>query len=103
MLDASAIAAGFGQLAPDQLRTTLENFLPKDSTSERVSAIEAALRSPVGHSLRETMARWIVDEIVPVESLVPESYLTWRAPVREAMMFVVDPLFSACSWATNGS
>ena len=92
MLDASAIAAGFGQLAADQLRTTLENFLPKGSTAERVSAIEAALRSPVGQSLREGMARWIVDEIVPVESLVPESYLKWRAPVREAMMFVVAHL-----------
>ena len=92
MLDASAIAAGFSQLAPDQLRTALENFLPEGSTSERVNAIEAALRSQVGQSLREAMARWIVDEIVPVESLVPESYLKWRAPVREAMMYVVAHL-----------
>ena len=95
MLDASAVAAGFGQLAPDQLRATLENFLPKGSMAERIAAIEAALRSPVGQSLRETMARWIVDEIVPVESLVPESYLKWRAPVREAMMYVVAHLSPA--------
>jgi ubiquinone biosynthesis protein len=92
MLDASAIAAGFRQLAPDQLRTSLENFLPKGSTAERVNAIEAVLGSPVGQSLREAMARWIVDEIVPVETLVPESYLKWRAPVREAMMYVVAHL-----------
>ena len=92
MLDVSAIAAGFGQLSPDQLRATLENFLPKGSASERVSAIEAALGSPAAQSLRETMARWIVDEIVPVESLVPESYLKWRVPVREAMMYVVAHL-----------
>ena len=92
MLDASVIAAGFGQLAPDQLRAALYNFLPKGSTAERVGAIEAALRSPVGQSLREAMARWIVDEIVPVESLVPESYVKWRAPVREAMMYVVAHL-----------
>src|SRR5215831_14381776 len=92
MLDASAIPTALGRLPPDQLRAALENFLPKGSTSERVSTIEAALGSPIGHSLREAMARWIVDEIVPVESLVPESYLKWRAPVREAMMYVVAHL-----------
>jgi ubiquinone biosynthesis protein len=92
MLDASVIAASFGQLAPDQLRAAFENFLPKGSTSERITAVEAALRSPVGQSLREAMARWIVDEIVPVESLVPEPYLKWRAPVREAMVYVVAHL-----------
>ena len=92
MLDASAIIGGFGQLAPDQLRAALETFLPKGSTAERVSAIESGLRSPAGQSLREAMARWIVDEIVPVESLVPESYLKWRPPVRDAMMYVVAHL-----------
>jgi len=92
MLDVSAMAAGFGQLAPDQLRAALENFLPKGSNADRVTAIEDALRSPVGQSLREAMARWIVDEIVPVEALVPESYLKWRPPVREAMMYVVAHL-----------
>jgi len=92
MLDASAIAAGFDHLAPEQLRAALENFLPAGSTAERVSAIEAGLRSPAGQSLREAMARWIVDEIVPVESLVPESYLKWRPPVRDAMTYVVAHL-----------
>lgn len=92
MAGVSAIIAGFGQLAPDQLRTRLENFLPKGSTSARISAIESALHSPMGESLRETMARWVVDEIVPVESLVPESYLKWRQPVREAMMYVMAHL-----------
>src|SRR5690349_1919447 len=92
MLDAAAIIAGFGQLAPEQLRAALENFLPPGTTAERVSAIESGLRSPAGQSLRETMARWIVDEIVPIESLVPESYLKWRPPVRDAMMYVVAHL-----------
>jgi ubiquinone biosynthesis protein len=92
MLDASSITAGFGQLAPDQLRATLQNFLPKGSTAERVQAIETGLASPVGESLREAMARWIVDEVVPVDSLVPESYLKWRPPVRDAMMYVVAHL-----------
>lgn len=95
MLDAPAITAGFGQLAPDQLRAALESFLPEGTTNERISAIEAGLRSPAGQSLRETMARWIVDEIVPVDSLVPEAYLKWRPPVRDAMMFVVAHLSPA--------
>lgn len=95
MLDASAIAAGFRQLAPDQLRAALDSFLPKGTTDERISAIEAGLRSPAGQSLREAMARWIVDEIVPVDSLVPEAYLKWRPPVRDAMMFVVAHLSAA--------
>ena len=55
------------QAAPEQLRVVLTNFLPKSgTTAERTKAIEAALLSPVGQSMRETMAQWIVDEIVPV-------------------------------------
>jgi ubiquinone biosynthesis protein len=92
MLDVSAIAAGFSQLTPDQLRAALQKFLPKGSKTERIAAIETALRSPIGQPLREAIARWIVDEIVPVEALVPESYLKWRAPVREAMTYVVAHL-----------
>jgi ubiquinone biosynthesis protein len=96
MLDASAIAAGLSSLAPGQLRAALETLLPQDATSaEKISAIEAGLRSPVGQSVRETMARWIVDEIVPVSELVPEAYKPWRPPVRDAMMFVVTRLSPA--------
>ncbi len=96
MLDASAISAGLGQLAPESLRTALENFLPKGATPEqKISAIEAGLKSPAGQAMRETMARWIVDEIVPVGALVPEGYTQWRAPVRDAMMFVVARLSPA--------
>jgi ubiquinone biosynthesis protein len=93
MLAASTIEAGFGQLAPEDLRRALGQFLPqKATTAERIRAIEDGLRSPLGQSLRQTMARWIVDEIVPVERLVPEQYLMWRPPVRDAMMFVVSRL-----------
>jgi ubiquinone biosynthesis protein len=78
------------------LRAALTDFLPKDSTAaERIRTIEAGLRSPAGQSLRDAMARWIVDEIVPVERLVPEAYLKWRPPVRDAMMFVVARLSPA--------
>ena len=96
MLDASAIAAGFSLLPPDQLRAALENFLPQGATpAERISAIEAGLRSPAGQSGRDAMARWIVDQVVPVSELVPETYKQWRPPVRDAMMFVVTRLSPA--------
>jgi ubiquinone biosynthesis protein len=93
MLDASVIEPGFSQIAPEQLRAALADFLPKNATpAERVSAIEAGLRSPAGQSLRDAMAKWIVDVIVPVDRLVPEAYVKWRDPVRDAMMFVVARL-----------
>lgn len=95
-MDVSAIAADMDRLAPEQLRTALESFLPKNATAdEKVRAIEAGLQSPLGQSLRETMARWIVDGIVPVERLVPESYMKWRPPVRDSMIFVVTRLSPA--------
>ena len=106
MLDPSAIAAGLtqfapgqftpGQFAPGQLRSMVQNYLPEGATeAEKVAAIEAGLRSPLGQALRDSMARWIVDEVVPVERLVPESYVQWRPPVRDAMMFVIARLSPA--------
>ncbi|MFZ0733084.1 MAG: AarF/UbiB family protein [Candidatus Sulfotelmatobacter sp.] len=93
MLDVPATLAGFRQLAPDQLGKSLETFLPKGATrEEKIRAIEDGLNSPIGQALRETMARWIVDEIVPVEALVPEAYLNWRLPVSDSMVFVVTHL-----------
>jgi ubiquinone biosynthesis protein len=77
-------------LTPKQLRAALADFLPKNATpDDKISTIEFGLRSPAGEALREAMARWIVDEIVPVEKLVPNAYVEWRPPVRDAMMFVV--------------
>jgi ubiquinone biosynthesis protein len=96
MLDAPTTAADFGQFEPDQLQAALGSFVPQGATSaEKISVIQSALQSPVGQSLRDAMARWIVDEIVPVERLVPEAYLRWRPPVRDAMMFVVARLSPA--------
>jgi ubiquinone biosynthesis protein len=95
MLDASVIEAGLC-LPPEQLRSAIAHLLPQGATKEdRISAIDGVLRSPAGQSLRDAMARWIVDEIVPVERLVPEAYVKWRPPVRDAMMFVVARLSPA--------
>lgn len=78
---------------PEQARTALAAVLPPGAShEEKVRAIEAALRSPTGQAMRDAMARWVVDEFVPVPRLVPEAYVRWRAPVREAMMFVVARL-----------
>ncbi|HUK26524.1 MAG TPA: AarF/UbiB family protein [Terriglobales bacterium] len=96
MPEAAALDAGLHQLSPGQLGAALASFLSKEaSTAERITAIEAGLRSPMGQSLRDAMARWIVDAIVPVERLVPEAYLKWRLPVRDSMMFVVARLSPA--------
>ena len=91
MRETSAIQ--FRQLSSEQLRSAVSRFLPKDSSlADRIRAVETGLRSPLGVSLRDAMARWIVDEIVPVERLVPEVYWKWRPPVRDSMMFVVAHL-----------
>src|ERR1700756_873333 len=96
MPNMSSMDAGIRPLTPKQLRAAVANFLPKSgSEAERISTIEAGLRSLAGQSLRDAMAEWIVDEIVPVKRLVPEAYENWRAPVREAMMFVVAHLSPA--------
>lgn len=96
MLDPSAIATGFPQLPPEQLRATLLSYLPQGAPrEEKIRAIENVLESPLGQSLRDAMARWIVDDIVPVEKLVPKQYLKWRPPVRDSMMFVVARLSPA--------
>jgi ubiquinone biosynthesis protein len=89
----SAPVADSRLLTPEKLRSAIADFLPKGSTQgERISAIETALGSVVGQSMRQAMAEWIVDGIVPVSRLVPDAYAGWRPPVRDAMMFVVQRL-----------
>ena len=93
MSEPGTFANGLRGLNPDRLSAALAGFLPQTATQgERVSAAEAILRSPLGQSMREAMARWIVDEIVPVDRLVPPAYLKWRPPVRDSMTFVVARL-----------
>lgn len=93
VLDASAVPDNLGRHTTGELRSSLASFVPKNATrAEQVAAIESGLRSPTGRSWREAMANWIVDEIVPVSRLVPEPYLQWRPPVRDAMTFVVSRL-----------
>ena len=93
---------------PSTFRAALANFVPKDApASEQIAAIEAGLRSPAGKAMRDTMAQWIVDSIVPVARLVPQAYENWRPPVRDAMMFVVAvfslPVSRPNSWSDSNS
>src|SRR5579863_8698286 len=96
MSDASTVAAKLSPFPAQQWRSMLENLVPQNALpAEKIRAIEDGLRSALGQSLRETMAQWIVDEIVPVDRLVPAAYIKWRPPVRDAMMFVVSRLSPA--------
>ncbi len=93
MLDAAAIETSLRQLRPAQLRTALQSLFPQNSSAaQRVSTIATLLESPAGQSVREAMAKWVVDEIVPVDALVPESYTKWRSPVRDCMIFVISSI-----------
>jgi ubiquinone biosynthesis protein len=94
--DIPILESSFPQLAPEQLRAALTGFLPKNATTaEKTAAVEAGLSSPIGQGLRAAIARWIVDEILPVDRLVPPTYLKWRPPVRHSMQFVIARLSPA--------
>ncbi len=94
MLDAST--SDYWQPTLEQLRTRLSESLPKGaSRAEKIAAVEAVLLSPMDQSLCNAMARWIVDQNVPVKKLVPAAYEKWRSPVRDSMMFVVQWLSAA--------
>lgn len=96
MPDQPFITGEPGKMSPEQLRHAFAGLLPDKATrEERIAAIEAALGSPLGRALRADMGTWIVDNLVPVEHLVPETYAAWRAPVRDAMLFVVNHLSDA--------
>jgi hypothetical protein len=93
MSNTSADPIDVSQFTAEELRSAIATFVPENAPhEEKVAAIENGLRTVAGRSLREAMARWIVDEIVPVSRLVPESYIKWRPPVRDAMTFVVARL-----------
>lgn len=96
MPDASLIEASFQGLAPEQLQQMITGVLPAGAGhEEKVAAIEAALKSPMGQAMRAEMAKWIVENLVPAERLVPQPYAAWRQPVHDAMTFVVTHLSEA--------
>lgn len=75
------------------MHSALGQFLPDGVTTEqKVQLVAMALRSPEGATLRQELGRWIVDRLVPVESLLPNRYAMWRSPTRECMLFVISQL-----------
>jgi predicted unusual protein kinase regulating ubiquinone biosynthesis (AarF/ABC1/UbiB family) len=82
--------------SPEQAYASMASLLPGNgTTADKVSAIEAALGTPVGRLLRAQVGKLIVEKFVPVEALVPPEYENWRPPVRDAMLFVISHLSDA--------
>ncbi len=78
-----------------QLQQALEGFLRSyRTTAERISAVDAALRSESGKFWRHELGKWTA-RVLPVELLVPEVYRRWRPLVRDSMLFVVSRLSAA--------
>lgn len=81
------------QLPADQLYDFLAQFESETATTEsRIAEVETLLRNPVAEQFRWEMGKWIVEQLVPVEELVPAKYEEWRPPVRDAMLFVISHL-----------
>jgi len=94
MLDLFAFAR-LRDASPDQLRDAFAEVCPPSSTrDDRIAMVRSALEGPFGSALRGEMARWIVDHIVPVRSLVPRQYEHLAPIVRDAMEFEVANLCS---------
>ena len=93
MAQPALIPAYVSKLSPEQLRLALRQFIPPGTSREKqVAAVRALLESPQGKVARAEMGRWIVEHLIPVESLVPDAYAPWRPPVRDAMLYVVEHL-----------
>jgi len=96
MSNLSFIEGLLGRSSPEQVYTFMARLAPENATTaEKISAIEAALRSPAGRLLRAEVGKLIVEKFVPAEALVPAEYENWRPPVRDAMLFVVAQLSDA--------
>jgi ubiquinone biosynthesis protein len=88
MFSLPLVSGSLQQSSPEELQSALKRFIPEDaSRAERIAAIEAALRSPMGPMLRTEFGNWIVDRYIPAAALVPKEYANWRQPVRDAMVF----------------
>ena len=91
LFDLSVIEPLLSGMAPDQLSATAGAFLLRASTSERISALEAALERG-GPLWRTAVGKWISTRIVPAEALVPDEYQRWRPLVQDAMQFIFSRL-----------
>ena len=85
VLDLSLNERDLQHFTPEQLQAAF--FSAYATSPERVSAIDAMLRSPAGPLLRERIGRWVIERL-PAEDLVPDKYAHWRPLVQDAMLFM---------------
>src|SRR6516225_4105077 len=71
----------------------LDLFSRRQSTAERIKALEPMLNGPAAQKFRNQMASWAL-QFLPVEALVPDLYAQWRPLVQDAMRFVFCHLSS---------
>jgi ubiquinone biosynthesis protein len=64
---------------------------PTLNTADRVKAITAVLNKTHSQPFRDELAEWVL-QFVPVEALVPETYIRWRPLVHDAMRFMMSRL-----------
>lgn len=64
------------------------------SPAMRTAAVQAALQTPAGRTLRDELGSWVI-RILPAEEVVPEIYAAWRTLVRDAMLFMITHLPAA--------
>lgn len=80
------------KIGKEPLQQALQPFLSSGATdTEKISTIQAALKSEDGRFWREELGKWTI-RMVPVELLVPKVHQEWRPLVREAVLFVVSKL-----------
>jgi len=85
MLDLSLNERDLQRFTPDELQAAF--FSAYATSSERICAIEAMLRSPAAPLLRDRVGRWVIQHL-PAEELVPDKYAHWRPLVQDAMLFM---------------
>jgi ubiquinone biosynthesis protein len=77
------------------LQAAVYGFLREHTTTAaRSKAIESALRSGAGRSLRDELGQWVI-QLLPAEQVVPEIYAAWRPLVRDSMLFMISRLSAA--------
>jgi len=91
LFDQSIIDPLVSGMPSEQLAVMAGVFLQSSSTAERISAVEAAVKTG-GPRWRTAIGKWISTRIVPAGVLVPDEYQRWRPLVQDSMQFVFSRL-----------
>src|SRR5271157_81876 len=91
LFDQSIIAPLVSGMPSEKLAAMAGAFLHSSSTGERISAVEAAVKTG-GPRWRTAIGKWISTRIVPAGVLVPDEYRRWRPLVQDSMQFVFSRL-----------